>query len=46
MASMKKGILSVTREWAQHLRKYGRRVFWKGERAAEKKEIKRQQVPE
>ena len=37
MASVKKGQLTATPEWAKHLRKFGKRLFWRGERRAEKK---------
>jgi len=36
MAHKRKGQLTVTGEWAHHLRPLLRRVFWKGERQAEK----------
>jgi len=36
MASKRKGQLTVSTEWAKHLRKYYKRVFWKGERKAAK----------
>jgi len=34
MASVKKGQLTASGEWAKHLRKVGRRFFWKKERQA------------
>lgn len=34
MAHKKKGQLTVSKEWAKHLRKYFRRQFWKSERKA------------
>lgn len=43
MATVKKGILTRTPSytaWWRHLRRYGKRVFWKGERKAAKQEIK------
>lgn len=47
MSHKKKGHLTTSKEWAKHLRKYWRKVFWKGERFAEKKVIKkRTQNPE
>lgn len=36
MAHKKKNQLSVSSEWAKHLRKVGKRFFWKTERLAEK----------
>jgi hypothetical protein len=42
MARKRKGQLTVTKEWAKHLRKYLRRRFWKGERYAEKKYIRKE----
>ncbi len=39
MAHRRKGQLTVSGEWAKHLRKYWRRQFWKKERAAAKKLI-------
>ena len=40
MSSKKKNQLSTSPEWAKHLRKIGKRFFWKGERLAEKEMIK------
>lgn len=42
MAHKRKGQLTVTTEWAKHLRKFWRRQFWKGERIAEKKSIRKE----
>jgi hypothetical protein len=39
MSNKRKGQLTVSSEWAKHLRKIGKRFFWKGERSAEKKII-------
>lgn len=39
MSNKKKGQLTVSTEWAKHLRKFGKRFFWKSERFAEKKMI-------
>jgi hypothetical protein len=36
VATKKKGLFTVSGEWAKHLRKWGKRVFWKGERKATK----------
>lgn len=40
MATKKKGLLTVSGEWARHLRKPWKRIFWKKERATAKKMIK------
>lgn len=37
MAHKKKGLLTFSAEWAKHLRKDMKKVFWSGERSAEKK---------
>jgi len=42
MTTKKKGLLTVSGEWAQHLRKFGKRFFWKGERKAGKKLIRKE----
>ena len=42
MSTVKKGILTVDGEWVQHLRKIGKRFFWKGERKAAKKLINKE----
>ncbi|KAA1052948.1 hypothetical protein [Azospirillum argentinense] len=34
MASIKKGLLTASGEWAKHLRQRAKRHFWKGERQA------------
>jgi hypothetical protein len=39
MSTKKKGLLTTSGEWAKHLRKWGKRVFWKKERKAAKKEL-------
>lgn len=39
MSNKKKGQLTRDSEWRKHLRKIGKRFFWKGERLAEKKMI-------
>jgi hypothetical protein len=41
MSTIKKGILAQAAEWAKHLRKYGKRQFWKRQRRAEKREIRK-----
>jgi len=40
MSTKKKGQLTTNSEWMKHLRKIGKRFFWKGERLAERKHIK------
>jgi len=42
MGTVKKGLLTGPPEWAKHLRKFGKKIFWASERQAGKKEIKRQ----
>lgn len=37
MSHKRKGQLTTHIEWAKHLRKIGKRIFWKGEREAEKR---------
>lgn len=37
MATVKQGTLVHAREWWKHLRRYGKREFWKRERRAERK---------
>ena len=41
MRHKRKGQLTTSPEWAKHLRKIGKRFFWKGERLAEKKMIEK-----
>jgi len=43
MATVKKGILTVSPEWWKHL-KWTKRVFWSRERAAVKKDIEKRKV--
>jgi hypothetical protein len=40
MANKRKGQLTVSKEWAKHLRKFWQRQFWKAERTAGKKLIR------
>lgn len=37
MATKKTGMLTTSGEWARHLRKWGKRVFWKAERRQARK---------
>ena len=37
MATKKKGLTVTSKEWAKHLRKWGKRTFWKKQRAADKR---------
>ncbi len=39
MGNKRKGQLTTDSEWHKHLKKIGKRIFWKGERFAEKKMI-------
>ncbi len=40
MSNKRKGHITVSKEWAKHLRKYFKKMFWKGERFAQKRLIK------
>ncbi|MCK5443263.1 MAG: hypothetical protein KAJ23_15365 [Maribacter sp.] len=40
MSLKRKGQLTSYGEWAKHLKKFGKRFFWKGERKGEKRLIK------
>lgn len=42
MSNKKKGQLTSSGEWAKHLRKFLRRQFWKGERKAGQKLIRKE----
>ena len=42
MSHKRKGQLTVSPEWAKHLRKFFRRQFWKGERSAGRKLIRKE----
>jgi len=39
MSTKKRGLLTVSGEWARHLRPYGRRQFWRGERMATRSSV-------
>jgi hypothetical protein len=41
MASATKGQYTRTKEWAKHLRKIGKKMFWGTERTLSKKAIKK-----
>ena len=41
MATKKKGMLTLAKEWWKHLRPYQKRQFWKRERKAAARELKR-----
>jgi len=43
MANVKKGTLTSPPQWWKHLRDW-KRVFWKSERQAQKKDIKNEQT--
>lgn len=34
MSTKRKGLLTTSGEWKRHLRRWGRRAFWRGERRA------------
>ena len=38
----KKGLLTVTYDYAKHLRKWGKRMFWKRERKAANADARKQ----
>lgn len=38
MATVKKGILTKSPEWWKHLKKFNKRVFWKRERRAARRD--------
>jgi hypothetical protein len=40
MAYKRKGLLTVSGEWAKHLRGFWKKKFWRGERRAGKKIIR------
>jgi len=42
VSTIKKGVLVFSGEWAKHLRRWGKRQFWKKNRKAEGREIKEQ----
>jgi len=42
MSHKRKGQLTVATEWAKHLRKFLRKQFWKGERRASQKAIRKE----
>lgn len=40
MSSVKQGVLTPATEWAKHLRRWGKRFFWRRHRGAEKRDAK------
>jgi len=42
MATVKKGMLTASKEWARHLRHGFDRLFWKKERQAERRTIRKE----
>lgn len=42
MSYKRKGQLTKYSEWHKHLRKFGKKFFWKGERAAEKTLVRKE----
>ncbi|WOE75424.1 hypothetical protein [Alterisphingorhabdus coralli] len=44
MATKKKGQLTVSPEWAKHLRAFAKRQFWRGERRAGQNEIRKEVI--
>jgi len=45
MSHKREGQLTVSGEWAKHLRPYLRRAFWKAERQAEKLCVRNEDLP-
>mgnify|MGYP007008288369 CR=1 FL=1 len=41
MSSVKKGVLVPSGEWAKHLRPYGKAAFWRRNRRAERKLVRK-----
>jgi len=46
MSTVKRDMLTTVGEWRKHLRPYGKREFWSGERQAGKREAGRQILDE
>ena len=46
MSTAKAGVLTRSGEWAKHLRKWGKRAFWAGERRAGAKDAGRRVAEE
>lgn len=46
MATKKKGLLTTSIEYAKHLRKWGKKFFWKSERQAAKELINKEKREE
>ena len=44
MTTKKKGLLTISGEWAKHLRKFKKRKFWRGERQEQKKIVREEKV--
>jgi hypothetical protein len=44
MAHARKGHLVVALEWAKHLRRFGKKMYWHRHRHAEKKVVRREVV--
>jgi hypothetical protein len=42
MANVKQGNISKSPQWWKHLRKEWKRIFWKKERKAQQREIKKE----
>ena len=40
MSSKRKGVLTVSGEWMKHLRRYGKRAFWRNERLVARAQLK------
>ena len=42
MANKRKGQLTTSKEWAKHLRKFGKKQFWRVERRVSKELIRKE----
>jgi hypothetical protein len=42
MSHKRKGMLKTSTEWAVHLRRFGKKLFWRQHRQIEKKEAKKE----
>ena len=44
MSTKKKGVLTSDSEWRKHLRKFGKRFFWKKERKEAQQQLKKEDI--
>jgi hypothetical protein len=40
MATKKKGLRTTSGEWAKHLRRFGKKTFWRKERKVGRREVR------